>query len=37
MFIPGKSIKAVPLPNAEHLKILHDQRVIDYIDIVMKN
>ncbi|GBP70031.1 Group XV phospholipase A2 [Eumeta japonica] len=32
----GYSIKTLPLPNAEHLKILHDQRVIDYIVTVMK-
>ncbi|KAJ0182152.1 hypothetical protein K1T71_002874 [Dendrolimus kikuchii] len=33
----NKPLKSVPLPNAEHLKILHDQRVIDYITLVMKN
>ncbi|XP_037976740.2 phospholipase A2 group XV isoform X1 [Plutella xylostella] len=33
----GKVIKALPLSKAEHLQILHDQRVIDYITTVMKN
>ncbi|KAI8428336.1 hypothetical protein MSG28_002528 [Choristoneura fumiferana] len=32
----GKPVKSLPLANAEHLKILHDQRVIDYITTVMK-
>lgn len=33
----GRPIKTLPLKNAEHLKILHDQRVIDYITTVLKN
>lgn len=33
----GKPVKSLPLPNAEHLKILHDQRVLDYIGLVMKD
>jgi hypothetical protein len=30
-------VKALPLPSAEHLHILHDQRAIDYITTVMGN
>ncbi|CAH4012107.1 phospholipase A2 group XV-like [Pieris brassicae] len=33
----NKPIKSVPLKQAEHLKILHDPRVLDYITTVMKN
>ncbi|XP_028043903.1 group XV phospholipase A2-like [Bombyx mandarina] len=33
----GKPVKSLPLSNAEHLKILHDKRVIDYITTVMSN
>ncbi|KAM3957550.1 lysosomal phospholipase A and acyltransferase [Aphomia sociella] len=33
----NKPVKAIPLPNAEHLRILHDPRVIDYVVAVMKN
>ncbi|XP_059058162.1 phospholipase A2 group XV-like [Achroia grisella] len=33
----GKPIKTLALPNAEHLKILQDQRVVDYVLTVMKN
>lgn len=36
-FKGSKVVKSVPLPGAEHLKILHDQRVIDYVSLVMKN
>ncbi|XP_072937181.1 lysosomal phospholipase A and acyltransferase-like [Epargyreus clarus] len=32
----GKPVKALALPNAEHLKILHDQRVVDYVVTVMQ-
>ncbi|XP_053606433.1 phospholipase A2 group XV-like [Plodia interpunctella] len=31
----GKPVKALALANAEHLKILHDPRVIDYVNTVM--
>ncbi|KAL4710278.1 hypothetical protein ACJJTC_003558 [Scirpophaga incertulas] len=31
----ARPVTALPLPNAEHLKILHDQRAIDYISSVM--
>ncbi|XP_013187011.1 phospholipase A2 group XV [Amyelois transitella] len=31
----GKPVKSLALANAEHLKILHDQRVIDYVRTVM--
>lgn len=33
----NKPVKSLALPNAEHLKILHDKRVIDYIITVMKD
>ncbi|XP_052758628.1 phospholipase A2 group XV-like [Galleria mellonella] len=33
----GKPVKTLQLPNAEHLKILQDQRVVDYVVAVMKN
>ncbi|XP_032529637.2 phospholipase A2 group XV-like [Danaus plexippus] len=32
---PQASLKALPLSNAEHLKILHDPRVVQYITTVM--
>ncbi|XP_034841217.1 lysosomal phospholipase A and acyltransferase-like [Maniola hyperantus] len=32
-----RPIKSVPLAGAEHIKILHDPRVTDYITTVMKN
>ncbi|XP_030024885.2 phospholipase A2 group XV [Manduca sexta] len=31
------ALKSLPLPGAEHLKILHDPRVIDYIQLVMND
>ncbi|XP_063529576.1 phospholipase A2 group XV-like [Cydia strobilella] len=33
----GKPVKSLPLPNAEHLTILHDPRVLDYITTVMQH
>ncbi|CAB3230343.1 unnamed protein product [Arctia plantaginis] len=33
----GHSIKSLALQNAEHLKILHDQRALDYITLLVKN
>ncbi|KAH9636976.1 hypothetical protein HF086_008237 [Spodoptera exigua] len=36
-FRNGNSVKSLALPGAEHLKILHDKRVLDYIQLVMKN
>ncbi|CAH2236860.1 jg14148, partial [Pararge aegeria aegeria] len=32
-----RPLKSVPLAGAEHLKILHDPRVTDYITTVMKH
>lgn len=32
----GYSVKSVPLANAEHLKVLHDPRVIEYVVSVLK-
>ncbi|XP_068621391.1 lysosomal phospholipase A and acyltransferase-like [Battus philenor] len=31
----GRVVKSLPLPNAEHLKILHDPRVIEYVQTVL--
>ncbi|KAF9808837.1 hypothetical protein SFRURICE_010931 [Spodoptera frugiperda] len=36
-FRNGNTVKSLALPDAEHLKILHDKRVLDYIQLVMKN
>ncbi|XP_063617246.1 phospholipase A2 group XV-like [Cydia splendana] len=32
----GKPLKSLPLPDAEHLTILHDPRVLDYVTTVMR-
>lgn len=31
----GAPLKALPLQSAEHLKILHDPRVLDYVRTLM--
>ncbi|KAJ8729125.1 hypothetical protein PYW08_000706 [Mythimna loreyi] len=36
-FRNGNSVKSLALPGAEHLKILHDKRVLDYLELVLKN